>query len=336
MARFGHLIFNLVLVGALCAVVLWRIDLDEVGATLADVEWAYAPIPVVCLIAALALRSWRLAILLNCNARFLPVFNIACVGLFVNQLLPLRAGELAMTLLLKRKLGIQGSRALSVIALDRLLDMAVVLMLFMLSLLAVPGVPDAAAKAGVIFAVVIGATLIGIVASLRYKRRILRVFATLIAYSPIRDETKWLERVETFIDGLAVLRVARILAPAVTLSVLAWGCAIVALYYCLAAAWPTPDWAAATFAICLTVFGMIVVAVPAGVGVIHTAIMFALAAFAVPKEIGLAAATVYHLLGVAVAVGLGAWSLRAVGFSLGGLMAMARRGSDEETDPPAS
>jgi len=79
-----------------------------------------------------------------------------------------------------------------------------------------------------------------------------------------------------------------------------------------------------------------VVAVPAGVGVVHTAIMFALAAFAVPKEIGLAAATVYHLLGVAVAVGLGAWSLRAVGFSLGGLMAMARRGSDEETDSPAS
>ena len=41
-------------------------------------------------------------------------------------------------------------------------------------------------------------------------------------------------------------------------------------------------------------------------------------------------------VGVAVAVGLGAWSLRAVGFSLGGLMAMARRGSDEETDSPAS
>ena len=133
-----------------------------------------------------------------------------------------------------------------------------------------------------------------------------------------------------------MLRVARILAPAVTLSVLAWGCSIVALYYCLAAAWPTPDWAAATFAICLTVFGMIVVAVPAGVGVIHTAIMFALAAFAVPKEIGLAAATIYHLLGVGVATGLGVWSLRAVGFSLGGLLAMARRRSSEETDPPGS
>ena len=336
MARLGHLIFNLVLVTALCAVVLWQIDLDEVGAALADVEWAYAPIPVVCLIAALALRSWRLAILLDRDARFLPVFNIACVGLFVNLLLPLRAGELAMALLLKRKLEIQGSHALSVITLDRLLDMAVVLMLFMLSLLAVPGVPDAAAKAGVIFAVVIVAALTGIVASLRYKRRVLGVFAILIAYSPVRDEAKWLERVETFIDGLAVLRVARILAPALTLSVLAWGCSIVALYYCLAAAWPTPDWIAATFAVCLTVFGMIAVAVPAGVGVIHTAIMFALAVFAVPKEIGLAAATVYHVLGVAVGVGLGAWSLRAVGFSLGALLALARRGSGEDTDSSAS
>jgi uncharacterized membrane protein YbhN (UPF0104 family) len=71
-------------------------ELNELGAELRDIHWGWIALAVAADIAVYAIQGWRWTLLLTPIVR-IPVFKsirAIYVGLFANEVLPLRAGEL--------------------------------------------------------------------------------------------------------------------------------------------------------------------------------------------------------------------------------------------------
>ncbi len=79
----------------------------------------------LALVLAFSTRALRWKVLLNPvgKVRALTVLQLFLIGVFLNFLLPIRAGELAKSLVLKRKTGIALSQSLPTITMDKAFDL---------------------------------------------------------------------------------------------------------------------------------------------------------------------------------------------------------------------
>jgi uncharacterized protein (TIRG00374 family) len=79
----------------------------------------------LALVLAFSMRALRWKVLLNPvgKVRSLTVLQLFLIGVFLNFLLPIRAGELAKSLVLKRKTGIPLSQSLPTITMDKAFDL---------------------------------------------------------------------------------------------------------------------------------------------------------------------------------------------------------------------
>ena len=79
----------------------------------------------LALVLAFSIRALRWKVLLNPvgKVRALTVLQLFLIGVFLNFLLPIRAGELAKSLVLKRKTGIPLSQSLPTITMDKAFDL---------------------------------------------------------------------------------------------------------------------------------------------------------------------------------------------------------------------
>jgi uncharacterized membrane protein YbhN (UPF0104 family) len=77
-----------------------------------------------------------------------PLTGVATIHQFMNRILPLRAGELALPVLARRLCGTSMTEGLALVALGHLLDLAFIALAFLAALLAVPGARAAIGPAG--------------------------------------------------------------------------------------------------------------------------------------------------------------------------------------------
>src|SRR5260221_10432741 len=85
----------------------------------------FALLASLALVLAFSIRAMRWKVLLNPvgKVRSLTVLQLFLIGVFLNFLLPIRAGELAKSLILKRKTGIPLSQSLPTITMDNAFDL---------------------------------------------------------------------------------------------------------------------------------------------------------------------------------------------------------------------
>ena len=85
----------------------------------------FALLASLALVLAFSIRAMRWKVLLNPvgKVRALTVLQLFLIGVFLNFLLPIRAGELAKSLILKRKTGIPLSQSLPTITMDKAFDL---------------------------------------------------------------------------------------------------------------------------------------------------------------------------------------------------------------------
>jgi uncharacterized membrane protein YbhN (UPF0104 family) len=82
-------------------------------------------------LAAHSLRAWRLGLLLDEDLSYIRLFSINTVGFLAINVLPLRLGEMVRPYLLAERQGIPFAKGLAAIFLERLLDMAMLLVLLL-------------------------------------------------------------------------------------------------------------------------------------------------------------------------------------------------------------
>ena len=176
-------------------------------------------------------RAWRWQSLLAPigTAGFSNAFRTTVIGFAANTFVP-RAGEVIRPYLLARIEGLRPTAAFATIIIERLLDLAVVLLMFGFFVLTVPpGVVsgDADKFAHVKFwgSVAAGASVVGLgflFALAGHPERLGRAAGRVEAVLPARAARLLAQFVEAFAQGLAVMRQPARLAVALVLSVPLW------------------------------------------------------------------------------------------------------------------
>jgi uncharacterized protein (TIRG00374 family) len=335
--------FGLV-VSAICLYFVFRgVQWGEVVDHLSEVNIPLFLLSMFLMLAAYFLMTWRWQFLLNpldlplhatdegrnTRQRGLPsLYGKMMTGYFFNAFFPARAGDLVRAYLLGRETGLRKTTVLATIVIEKAFDGIVLLLLFLLSLVALPSVTSSSGVAPDLLAWLAGIGLVAAIAGLllfyRFSHRIVRFVERVFDFLPLprRLERLAVRLVETFAGGMHIFKTPRPLIMSGIISLCVW--LVVALMFLTAllsfkAVFP-PDmlsWPGLLFMTGLVNLGLLVPALPGNVGTYEALCVAAMAVFSVDKELAVAFALIFHVgqLVTTLAVGVVAFWTQNLSFA---------------------
>jgi uncharacterized protein (TIRG00374 family) len=258
---------------------------DDVRRSLreANVWWLFPSLAVLVVANAVRALRWQQLYAAERRPPLAPVSAAMLIGLAVNMLLPLRAGEAARILALGRSAGVSRMETLGTVALERLLDVFCLIVLLFAALPLLPEIDwlaPAALLALVLALLLVGLAIVGE-----------RPFHVLARRVP-RLEHAW----HNAASGLVGLRRPRIAATGFLLTSVSW--LLVAFSFWLAMLAFDLDLPPVAGLLTLAAVGLslLLPAAPAALGVFEAAVVIALGAYDVPQSEALSYAFVLHAL----------------------------------------
>jgi glycosyltransferase 2 family protein len=280
-----------------------------------------------------AVRAFRWQYLLAAigPTRFSVAFRTTVIGFAATFLLPARAGEVIRPYLLARREGLNATAAFATIILERLLDLITVLLLFAgFVLTAGPNVVsgDPAHFARVKFggllaaaAALIGASLLFILAG--HPERMGKLALRIESILPARLARAVANFVETFAQGLAVMRQPRRMVVALLLSVPLWVAIATGIWLTSRAFHITFPFVASFLVMTVLVVG-VAVPTPGAVGGFHLAYQITVQLFfGASPERAVGAAIVLHAISFVPVTLLGIAFMAREGLTLSGARKLA-------------
>jgi glycosyltransferase 2 family protein len=283
-----------------------------------------------------AVRAWRWQSLLAPigPTHFRNAFRATVIGFAASFLLPARAGEVIRPYLLARREGLKASAAFATIILERVLDMATVLLLFGAYVLTLDAVgPNggadlahvkfwgAVAAAGAVGALVVLFVLAG------HPERLGRAARRIEAVLPAKAAHVVAHFVEAFAQGLAVMRQPSRLAVALLQSFPLWLSIAAGIWLTSRAFHITFPYPGSFLVMTLLVVG-VAVPTPGQVGGFHAAYQIAVQTFfGVPPNRAIAAAIVLHAISNVPVTLVGAAFMSSEGLTLKGAKQLASTGT---------
>lgn len=299
--------------GAILTIILNGIDWNALTDHLRYVRWKFVLITVAIHIASVATRSARWRILLRRRVAFWPTFHIYNVGLVVNNVVPFRAGELVRAYLIARHAPtISGWTALGTIAVERVLDMLTVVLIFG-AILPLIAVENAVITGGLLLAVMsmVGFGALLFIASWPQKTQSLVDMITCKA--PVLKRLGLNELAGKTIEGVHALSEWRSLLDTFFWTAISWFLSALAFIVLMYAFPDLTEYSGVAVALLLALvgvtFSIIVPFTVASVGPYEAAIIFALGTRDVPQELALAYAVVFHTVILLTLTGMGLASL---------------------------
>jgi uncharacterized protein (TIRG00374 family) len=264
-------------------------------------------------------------------------FRTTVIGFAATFLLPARAGEVIRPYLLARREGLNATAAFATIILERLLDLITVLSLFAFFVLtaapnAVGGDPELFVRVkmgglAAAAAAVGGAALFFLLAG--HPERMGRLALSIERVLPPRFAQAVARFVETFSQGLAVMRQPRRLAIALALSVPLWLAIALGIWLTSRAFHITFPFPASFLVTTVLVVG-VAVPTPGAVGGFHLAYQIAASVFfGAPADRAAGAAILLHAISFVPVTLLGIYFMAREGLTLSGARQMAEAGRSE-------
>jgi len=269
-------------------------DWSEVGGALAAVEITWLVPAIFCYLAGVFFRSltWR-TLLLN-RASLSQAFFKLNEGYLINNLFPLRLGELGRVLLLSQKSGLSAFFVLSTIVIERAYDLAIAALLLLATLPLVLNVGSSQAIAcGIAGAAGLGIILMFQLARSRERiqSRLRRMGVTNQFYQ--RRVLPWLD---SLLAGLEVLTRVDRFVLSLGFILLSWFFGAIEIHLLiLSFGAPAPFWWTG-FALGVVSLGIAVPSAPASLGVYEAAMVGALTVLGVSTAQALAIAILAHLI----------------------------------------
>jgi uncharacterized protein (TIRG00374 family) len=272
---------------------------------------------------------------------FVTAFRTTVIGFAASALLPARAGEVIRPYLLARREGLSATAAFATIILERLLDLVTVLLLFAAfvffgaagvlsgdpALLAQVKFGGAIAAAGSLVAFVVLFTLAGHPERLgRLALSIERVLPTTLARAVARF-------VETFAQGLAVMRQPARLVASLALSFPLWIAIAAGIWLTSRAFHITFPYSASFLVMAMLTVG-VAVPTPGAIGGFHTFFQIAVQTFfGAPHDRAVGAAIVLHAISFLPVTVLGLIFMVGEGLTLASARQLAQRAAPGQGDP---
>jgi len=294
-------------------IILIIVDWRELLEALSQAEYQFILLGVPVSLIAYGFRALGWKTLLKDEVPFKDVFLTMQAGYLLNNVLPLRLGELGRGFLLGRK-GLGFWRVFSTILVERALDMILAVGLLLGTLPFVLGASQASRVAYIVAVIVlVGMLIMHLLA--RYQDWAVAQYEKLGHKWPLLSRFG-VERVQAFFTGLSALvdlkRFIRVLA----FMVISWGLTVVYHYIVLLAFDPESAFLWAGFGLATAALGVAVPSSPSYVGVLEAVWIGSLSLFDVPVSTALAYALTVHLLHIIISCVFGVTALAREGNSL--------------------
>jgi hypothetical protein len=283
-----------------------RIDLDQLGEALVQAHYIYLLGAVVLLLGSLFVRAQRWVILLRPvkpSIRYWPVYAAMNIGYMINNVLPLRMGEILRAYFLGRSESISKSSALATIVVERLIDTLAALVLLSVTLFFFPF--PSWIRNGLFYiggAVVV--LIVFLVSLLINTEGTLKLLSRLLKPLPTRWSHEILNTINSFTSGLEILRSSHHYLIIVIHTVILQASYVLGVYFTLMAfdlispAYPAilsnPLLASVVLLIIITI-GVGLPSAPGAVGTFHGIVAFGVSLFGVPNVTAMGLAIVLHL-----------------------------------------
>jgi uncharacterized protein (TIRG00374 family) len=280
--------------------------LDELGQVIAEAHYGWILVGVGLLIFSLFFRAQRWRILLRpvyTKIHYWPVYSAMNIGYMINNIFPLRMGEILRAYFLGRAEKISKSSVLATVVVERVVDMMAALTLLSITIFFFP-FPDWI-RNGLFYmggaVLLLIAFLVGLLVNTRWTVDLLE---KLLKPVPQKVSEKVIAIVLSFASGLEVLRTSRHYVAIIGHSVILQSCYILSVFVTLLAFdLVSPDYpaiqsnpllASVVLLIIITI-GIGLPSAPGAVGTFHGIVAFGVSLFGVPVETAMGMAIALHL-----------------------------------------
>ena len=302
------------------------IEFGEVWHHVRRANWpllALSGIVATCIFPLRALRWRPILAPVEPNLPFGPAWRATAIGMMVNNVVPARAGELARAYALTREAPrVPFSAAFASLAVDRLFDALVIVLLLLLSMLApsfpgdmrVAGQPVANwAGTGIFVAVALLAILYAIVL---FPARLIGIYEAFARRVAPKFEARGREMLLAFAQGLSVLRSPLQFVIVFAWAVVHWLVNCLAFWIGFAAVGIDVPFTAAVFIQCVICLGVALPAAPGFFGIFELVGKEGLGVFGVPESLALSWAIGFHIASYIPITLIGAWYFARLGMHL--------------------
>ncbi len=289
--KLHHLIVGLVIAGLALFLTFRNVSFHEIYQSIRGLEVQYLPLAIVLFFSSFSVRVYRWHYLCRAVKSIPPrrFYAPMMIG-FMGNLLPLRAGEFIRAYLLGKREGIGFTASFATIVVERIFDMASILVLFAGLLVFNPqvfvplgGASDPRIVVAVrSFGFLSFAVCLGLIAFcyflLHQQERTLRLVRFFTRILPQSLQHRIDEILRSFTEGLGVLRDPKGILAVVLLSALTWAVVIVAnypLYYAYGIESIVPPSSLVTLVVLLC--AAVMIPTPGFIGPFQLAVTFMLA-----------------------------------------------------------
>jgi uncharacterized protein (TIRG00374 family) len=305
---------------------LRHVSLHAVWRALREAHYWYA-VPALAFIAlgvALRVLRWQAMFAKADRPPFMATMWALVLGLFANNVLPARLGEVARMAALSRETGLRRTQVLTTIAVERVFDLAA---LGVIAAVTLPLAPAGALRRNLEIATVVIFAVIVVLLLAVASARVRGLGEQLVRRLPVVGGGRGERTVSSLRAGLDSLRDRRVLAVVMFWSLASWVALGVSNYFVLSMFDTGAPWHAAVIALLATNLAMVVPSSAASIGVFEVAARESLTLYGVPAALALSFALVLHAVNILPTLPLGAAALARVGLSGRELVA----GPEDET-----
>ncbi|MEO5902604.1 MAG: lysylphosphatidylglycerol synthase transmembrane domain-containing protein [Gemmatimonadaceae bacterium] len=294
---------------ALSVVLLWW-TLRDVSMAVVWHELAQSSIPLfvasafcATIIFPLRARRWRTILQpVAPNTPFAPLWRSTAIGMMVNNLVPARAGEIARGYALTKETGIPLSTSIASLAVDRLFDMVVLLLLAVAALLD-PAFPRGARIAGQSLGslaqgsiAIVVLLIVALYALAFFPTQLVRAYELFARRVSPALETRGKAVLINFSEGLSVLKSPRRFLAVLAWTILHWLMNALAFWLGFRAVGMNLPFSAALFLQTLIAIGVALPSAPGFFGVFEKLANVGLAIYGVGPDKATSWAIGYHIL----------------------------------------
>jgi uncharacterized membrane protein YbhN (UPF0104 family) len=228
MRRWIFIVISVVVSAIFLVLALRDVPLGDVVAVIQQAEIGWVLLSFIGVAGTLITRAVRWRGLLDNRMPLIQAFHILNITMLLN-LLPLRAGELARSLLATRS-GVPFVTAATSIVVERLIDVVTVVLMIALAVSRLPSVSPLVTQGATFFGMMALVAFVGLVTFARFPQVAHRVLAWLEARIPLLVKLQAGKRVDEVLDGLRPLTQPKRALHALVWTVIAWSISLLTFY----------------------------------------------------------------------------------------------------------